>query len=374
MMKTIQTLIEETPEQRTILDENMVKIAEAQNFVASSCYEHKETNTFRMHHVNYRILRERFGLPSQLAVIANKYACSSVKTALRKNGRQPKFSGTSIHYDKRSSTINLNNGIASLLTKEGRIKLKFLIPEYFQKYISWNIKESNLVKCRDGKFRLMISIEKPTVKSTKKGKVLGIDRGINNLIATSDGWLYDGSHIFSIKNRYVKLRSRLQSKGTHSAKRHLSKVRQKEQRFMRDVNHVISRRLIASVGTNGVIVLEKLKGIREARHRRKQNWLFSNWAFYQLEQFLIYKGEETGVAVEFVRAKDTSRTCSICGNLDKRQRQGSAFTCKACGVILHADLNASVNILHKYTLMGCCQPAYCSSNELSKPTFSKVGS
>jgi transposase len=44
--------------------------------------------------------------------------------------------------------------------------------------------------------------------------------------------------------------------------------------------------------------------------------------------------------------------------------------------VLHADLNAAVNILHRYTnAIGLpCQPAYCSSNELSKPTFSKVGS
>ncbi|HII54322.1 TPA: IS200/IS605 family element transposase accessory protein TnpB [Candidatus Micrarchaeota archaeon] len=353
VMKTIQTVIEETSEQRAILNENIVLMAKAQNFSVSSCYEHNETNTFRMHHINYPILRERFGLPAQLAVVANKYACAAVKTTLRKKmSRQPKFSGTFIHYDKRSSTINLVKGTASLLTKEGRIKFTFFIPKYFRKYTDWDVKESNLVKCRDGRFRLMISIEKPTIISSKKGNVLGIDRGINNLIATSDGWLYDSSHVFSIKKKYAGLGSRLQSKGTHSASRHLNKVRGREQRFMRDVNHVISRRLVDSVGKDGVIALEKLNGIREARHRRKQNWLFSNWAFYQLEQFLTYKGEEIGVAVEFVRAKDTSRTCSICGHCDKSQRQGSAFVCKACGVVLHADLNASVNILHKYTLAG----------------------
>jgi IS605 OrfB family transposase len=376
MMKTIQTFVDETPEQRANLDDTLFCMAQAQNFVVSSCYGHKETNTFRMHHINYPILREKFSLPAQLAVIANKYACASVKTTLHKRGKQPKFSGTSIHYDKRSCTINLDRGIASLLTKNGRIKLRFSIPEYFKKYLDWNAKECNLVRCRDGKFRLMISVEKPAVLSNKRGKILGIDRGISNLIATSDGWIYDSNHVFSIKKKYVRLRSELQSKGTRSSQRHLSKVRGKEQRFMRDVNHCLSRQLVNSVGKDGVIVLEKLKGIREARHRRKQNWLFSNWAFYQLEQFLSYKGTESGVAIEFVRAKDTSKTCSVCGNCDRRQRKGSTFVCKACGVVLHADLNASVNILHRYTnTIGLpCQPAYCSSNELSKPTFSKVGS
>ncbi|HII53630.1 TPA: transposase [Candidatus Micrarchaeota archaeon] len=196
MMKTIQTVVEELPEQRAIFDENLLLMADAQNFVVSSCYDHEEINTFRMHHFNYSVLRERFGLPSQLAVVANKYACSSVKGAIKRKAPRPKFSGRAVHYDSRSST--------------------------------------------------------------------------------------------------------------------------------------------------------NLKGIRTARHRHQQNWLFSNWAFFQFETFLKYKGEERGVAVEFVPARNTSKACSVCGSIKKGQRQGSVFRCKTCNVVLHADLNAAKNILHKY--------------------------
>lgn len=349
MMKTIQTVVDELPEQKAILDDNLALMAKAQKFVVDSCYEHEETNTFRMHHFNYSVLRRKFGLPAQLAVVANKYACSAVKNAIKRKGKRPSFSGKSIHYDKRSSTINLQKKTASLLTKEGRVKVKLSIPKYFQQFCDWKVKESNLVKCRDGKYRLMITIERDFAKSKKTGKIIGVDRGINNLIATSDGWIYESSKLLSIKGKYVRLRGRLQSKGTHSAKRHLSKMRSREKRFMADVNHVLSRRLIESVGRNGIIVLENLKGIRNARHRRKQNWLFSNWAFYQLEQFLTYKGSEGSVAVEFVPARNTSKICSVCGSMRRGQRNGAVFKCKACNVVLHADFNASKNILHKYT-------------------------
>ena len=348
MMKTIQTVVEELPEQRAIFDENLLLMADAQNFVVSSCYDHEETNTFRMHHFNYPILRERFGLPSQLAVVANKYACSSVKGAIRRKAPRPNFSGRAVHYDSRSSTIDLVKKSASLLTKEGRLKVKLNVPLYFQKFSDWKVKESNLVKCRDNKLRLMIMIEKPAIKSNGSGKVIGVDRGITNLIATSDGWLYEGRDVFSVKKRYVGLRARLQAKGTRSAKRHLSRMRGREKRFMADVNHCISRTLIDSAGLNGALILENLKGIRTARHRHQQNWLFSNWAFYQLETFLKYKGEERGVAVEFVPARNTSKACSACGSIKKGQRQGSVFRCKTCNVVLHADLNAAKNILHKY--------------------------
>ncbi len=347
MMRTIQTVIEELPEQRAILDDNLSVMSDAMNFIVSSCYDHEETNTFRMHHFNYPVLRSRIGHPAQLAVVANKYACASVKAAIKRKGKRPVFSGKSIHYDARSSTIDLNKKTASLLTKSGRLKVKLSVPQYFQKFSSWKAKESNLVKCKDGRFRLMISIEAPSVKSQKTGTVIGVDRGINNLIATSAGWLYDGHDVFSRKQRYVRLRSRLRSKGTRSAKRHLSKMRGREKRFMADVNHCISRTLVDSAGKDGVVVLENLEGIRSARH--SQNWLFSNWAFYQLERFLLYKGEETGVAIEFVKAKDTSKTCSVCGSLRRGQRQGAVFKCKVCNVVLHSDFNAAKNILHRYT-------------------------
>jgi IS605 OrfB family transposase len=348
MMKTMQTVVLEDASQKAILEDTLSRMSFAQNFVVDVCYESEDTNTFRVHHKTYNKLRQDFGLPSQLAVVANKYACAAVKTVIKRKGRKPVFSGKSVHYDARSCTINLEKSVVSLLTIKGRIKIRFEIPKYFRQFVGWKAKESNLVKCRDGKFRLMVSIERTSIKSKKTGRIIAVDRGINNLIATSDGWLYESRHIWEVKQHYVSLRSRLQSKGTRSAKRHLAKMHGREKRFMRDVNHCISRRLIGSAGRDGVIVLEKLDGIRDAKHRKKQNWLFSNWAFYQLEQFLVYKGEETGVAVEFVPAKDTSKTCSVCGSLRRGQRQGSVFRCKACGVVLHADLNAAKNILHKY--------------------------
>ncbi|MCK4319292.1 transposase [Candidatus Micrarchaeota archaeon] len=349
MLKTIQTVLDETAEQRDVLLKAMDNMSQAQNEIVESCYEHKDSNCFRMHKFVYHNVRKKFKLPAQLAIIANKYACVSVKRAVQDKGKRPKFKGTCIHYDKRSSNIFFKESRANLLTLNGRLKVNLKVPKYFQKYVDWDIKESNLVLCKDRKLRLMISIERNFTPSNKTGNIIGVDRGINNLIATSENWLVDGKETFRIKQRYVKLRSRLQSKGTRSARRHLKKVSGKEKRFMRNINHCISKRLIEDAGKDGVIVLENLKGIRYARHRRKQNWLFSNWAFHQLQQFLEYKGEEYGVAIEYVRAKNTSKTCSVCGSLRRGQRIGDIFRCKACKASFNADINASFNILHRYT-------------------------
>ncbi|MFE2427862.1 transposase [Streptomyces sp. NPDC059373] len=44
----------------------------------------------------------------------------------------------------------------------------------------------------------------------------------------------------------------------------------------------------------------------------------------------------------------TSQQCSECGCVDTRDRASQArFRCRSCGVVAHADLNASRNLAHK---------------------------
>ena len=38
----------------------------------------------------------------------------------------------------------------------------------------------------------------------------------------------------------------------------------------------------------------------------------------------------------------TSQTCSLCGEMGKREKQ--AFTCTSCGVVIHAGFNATRNL------------------------------
>ncbi|GAA3829213.1 hypothetical protein GCM10022206_79750 [Streptomyces chiangmaiensis] len=50
----------------------------------------------------------------------------------------------------------------------------------------------------------------------------------------------------------------------------------------------------------------------------------------------------------FVDPAYTSKQCSECLHIDKRNRASQArFQCRSCGVVAHADLNASRNIARK---------------------------
>jgi putative transposase len=114
----------------------------------------------------------------------------------------------------------------------------------------------------------------------------------------------------------------------------------------RHTNHVISKRLVAkATDTSRGIALENLKGIRgRARFRRSQRTKMSGWSFSQLRAFIEYKARLSGIAVELVDPKYTSRTCAECGHCERANRPSqSQFCCRACGFEIHADINGARN-------------------------------
>jgi len=56
---------------------------------------------------------------------------------------------------------------------------------------------------------------------------------------------YTWGHFNGFRGRYVKAGSKLQIKGTKSAKRLLKKMSGREHRFVSDVSHIISKRIVA---------------------------------------------------------------------------------------------------------------------------------
>jgi IS605 OrfB family transposase len=139
----------------------------------------------------------------------------------------------------------------------------------------------------------------------------------------------------------------LQAKKTSSARRLLKKRRRKETRFAADVNHRISKNIVAEAERTGRgIAVEELTGIRaRVRLRKPQRATLHSWAFAQLGQFLTYKAQQAGVVVVQVDPAYTSQTCHACGHVDKRNRRSQAvFQCGRCDFVGHADHNAAHNI------------------------------
>jgi len=116
--------------------------------------------------------------------------------------------------------------------------------------------------------------------------------------------------------------------------------------------HIISKNIIEEAKRNDVktIVVGDITDIRKDKHFRKvTSQKFHSWSFSKLTQQIEYKAIQSGIRFVRVNEKDTSKTCSFCGNIRKSNRiTRGMYKCKYCGRVQNADMNGAGNILKKY--------------------------
>jgi len=332
-----------TSEQSKALLETVERANTACNHLAALAWEQQVFGQYRLHKLAYYTIKATFNLTAQMAVrciakVADAYKLDrKVQRIFRPHG--------SIAYDDRILRF-LKDDRVSLWTTGGRQVIPYACVERQRALLACRKGETDLVY-RNGTFYLNVVCEVEEPPLLEATDVLGVDLGIVNIAADSDGETHSGGQVNGLRKRHARLRARLQSKGTKPARRLLRKRSGKENRFARDVNHCISKRLVAKAQrTKRAIALEFLQGIRSRmRVRRAQRRQQHSWSFFQLRAFIEYKAALTGVPVVLVDPHNTSRTCPVCGLVDKANRLSQAiFSCTSCGFAGQADVVAAGNI------------------------------
>jgi IS605 OrfB family transposase len=338
----------------------------------------KTGNKNQLHRLTYKQIRQEYpNFPSALIQTVRDIASESLKrTKLKKEINPKKYS--SIRLDKRNLRVSLEYNLISISSINGRIKTTFKNNPQIEKYKLWSVKAGTL-SYKNNQLILNLVVEKESPAPNINNTVLGIDRGINNVLVCSNNQFFNANHLKAIKGKYQHMKAKLQSIGTRSAKRKLKIIAGRERRFVQDLNHQLSK-LIANSGYT-VFALEHLAKIKQNKGK-KFNKKLGNWSFAQFEKFLSYKAEELGKIVVKVNPKHTSQKCSKCGHIEKSNRNGAVFKCKACGFELHSDLNAARNIANlgktEISRLNVNQPIVATKEvktEVSyKPIFLTIGS
>ncbi|MFF2472057.1 RNA-guided endonuclease InsQ/TnpB family protein [Streptomyces sp. NPDC058066] len=251
-------------------------------------------------------------------------------------------------YDDRCLSWQYDQQTVSIWTTVGRIKnVDFACSGDALKVLQQYRKgESDLIE-RDGVFYLIATCDVPEAEAYEPDGFIGVDLGIVNIATTSTGYQAAGRGLGRYRKRQLALRRKLQKKRTKSAKRRLKERSRRETRHVKNINHIIAKTIVTEAErTSAGISLEELKGIRQrVRLRKPQRVTFHSWAFAQLGDFIVYKARRAGVPLVFVDPAYTSQMCAECGHVDKRNRVDQGlFICRGCGVVAHADRNASHNI------------------------------
>src|SRR5208283_4058806 len=116
----------------------LLAYTKAYNFVCQEGYKRKNFNGVTLHKLTYETVREY--LPAQLAVSSRMKATESIKSIFKVKKKKkytpkcPVSQLCSIRYDKNSYSLFPDKGEMSLLTIEGRRRLKLSVSDYHKQY------------------------------------------------------------------------------------------------------------------------------------------------------------------------------------------------------------------------------------------------
>lgn len=361
MKLTIALKLVPSPEQRDALLETVRRFNASCNYVSDKAWQHRKFRKFDLQRLVYRDIRDQFGLTAQAAVRVVGKVADAYKLD-RKTKRTFQTLGA-IVYDDRILAFKRDKHAVSIWTVQGRLFIPYTAGERQLQLLQFQRGETDLVY-RDGEFYLFTTVEVDEPEPSDVQQYLGIDVGIANIAADSEGNLYGAEALLRKRMHLLALRRKLQKaktarrkrkRSTRSIRRRLKAIRRREQNYSRTVSHTIAKHIVATAKALGYgIAMEKLNGIRSrARFRRKQRYLLHSWCFRQLQQMVEYKARLAGVPVVYVEPAYTSQTCSGCGYRDKHNRVSQAlFRCRQCGAELHADLNGARNIAGRALVSG----------------------
>ncbi|MGE3953815.1 MAG: RNA-guided endonuclease InsQ/TnpB family protein [Parachlamydiales bacterium] len=356
--KTVCCKLSTTDEQSRALVDTSRRYSDACNLVLQRAIVEKTHNPIKLHKLCYNEIRECFGLSANLAVRAIRRVSGNLTRLQGARKRPRRFQPRSVDYDARIFSFWGQKELVSLTTTQGRIRLPMVLGDFQRGALEGQTPTSATVINKGGVWYIHIVVEYNSETALGDG-VMGIDLGITNIVATSTGHLEQGDSRQTYKAKRAAIRASLQSKGTRGARRLLRKLSGRENRSIRHQNHLLSKQLIEEAKRHkcGVIRMEQLKGIRSRTKtwNKHRNRMVSGWSFYQLQQFVLYKGNAVGITVEWIDPAYTSQTCHSCLQLGSREWE--QFCCTTCGDC-HADFNAACVI----SLGGAvCKPARISS-------------
>lgn len=338
MKLTLKIKLLPSDEQYEVLKATLIEANTACNNISDVAWDSRVFNQFKLHKETYHFVKAKFKLSAQMVVRCISKVSDSYKLDKQKK-REFSLLGA-ITYDSR--ILSYNGNIISLGTVSGRLKIPFICHNH--NYIPYIKGEADLV-FKKGNFYLFQTVEVQEEKIKDIESFIGVDFGLTDIAVTSDGVKHSAEWLNNYREKKQRIRSSIQSKGTRSCKRLLKRLSGREKTTATIQNHTISKSIVTSAKQQGKgISIEDLTNIRFTSKRRSKKFRtkLNKWNFSQLRSFITYKSLLNGVTLIVVDPAYTSKTCSICKHIGKRNNK--SFNCKNCGHNEDADFNASKNI------------------------------
>ena len=375
---TVKVKLLPSKDQERLLSDTMSQYLKACNFVSEKVCECRKHNWLNLNNQLYRTLLDLFGMKSQVTQSVFKTVDSKYKQKedrIKKKKNLTETQRLDLLYSKpvvfkvpecdlvRSDDYSLLRDVFSIYAytpnqksnSRNRIKMA-----YEHKYVDSFLCDSKYklgtakLKQIGNKFYLFVPITEKIIQFNQDEiqNIVGIDRGIRFIATSYDSegktTFFSGGKIIDRRVHFKNKRAELQRKGTSSARRRIKAMGHRENRWMRDVNHCVSKALVEKYPANTLFVIEDLTNVRKSTQRVKKARKYTqvSWAYYDFEAKLKYKALLKGSFVLNVHANYTSQRCPVCGHVQdtNRDKENHRFCCSKCGYRSNDDRIGAMNL------------------------------
>ena len=253
----------------------------------------------------------------------------------------------------KSITYPQDNGSFSI--HKGRLRVSRIgtMPIELHRTIEGRIKTLSIKKDADKYYAIFTAITDIKIPEVKNTNPVGIDLGLDSFIALSDGTKVGKPKFMQQKRKRIAIwQKRVARRAKGSKRREMAKMGlQRTYKYSTnqsdDYLHKLSDTLVNSGYTSFAVEDLHIKNMVK-NHRLAGSIQDASWN--RFIQLLSYKAESAGLSLVKVDARNTSKTCSNCGNIREMPLSERTYNCQRCGMSKDRDINASINILKRATL------------------------
>jgi len=288
-------------------------------------------NFFRRVYKNKRGRKQKPGYPRFKGKYRyNSFVYPQSGFELRINQNKPKHSRM---YLSKIGTIKLR--YHRPIEKLTKIKTCTIIRKIDKWYACFTVEINKEVK------------EKKKIEDIMIKNMVGIDVGLNNLLATSKKEIIDNPrYLRKSEEKLSRIqrkhsRKKLKSKNRSRSRLKVARIHEKIANQRLDLFHKLSNKLVNNFQ---FIAFENLniKGMVKNKYLAKS---ISDVSWKRFLSMLVYKAEEAGRWAVGVNPRNTSQICSNCSKIVSKTLAVRIHKCPKCGLIIDRDINAARNIL-----------------------------
>ncbi|MGH8604373.1 MAG: RNA-guided endonuclease InsQ/TnpB family protein [Gammaproteobacteria bacterium] len=227
------------------------------------------------------------------------------------------------------------------LSKIGHVKAVVHRP------LEGTVKTATVRKSATGKWFVCLSREVESEPLPESDEAVGVDVGLKDIIATSDGGSVPAPKFLRKEEKELARTQRKFSEaprgGRERAKRRkaVAKVHERIKNKRSNFAHQESRKL---VNRYGFIAVEDLSVNRMNKNHCLAKSI-ADAAWTDLARKIAYKAANAGREFVKVAPHYTSQDCSCCGYRQVMPLSVRVYDCPECGLSLDRDVNAAKNIL-----------------------------